>query len=81
MFPRGKKEIFFNHSLKSSSSNQDSRTTGLVEIIIEEGKAAERPPEAGAGDQEVKQQPHVSVVGVECVQVRVSGSNVVPRIL
>ena len=52
-----------------------------MEIIIEEGEAAERPPEAGAGDQEVEQQPHVAVVGVECVQVRVSGSNVVPRIL
>ena len=64
-----------------SKPNQNSRTAGLVEIIIEEGEAAERPPEAGAEDQEVEQQPHVSVVGVECVQVRVSGANVVPRIL
>ena len=52
-----------------------------MEIIIEEREAAERPPEAGAGDQEVEQKPHVAVVGVECVQVRVSGANVEPRIL
>ena len=52
-----------------------------MEIIIEEGEAAERPPKAGAGDQEVEEQPHIAVVDVECVQVRVSGANVVPRIL
>ena len=52
-----------------------------MEIIVEEGEAAERPPEAGTGDQEVEQQPHISVVGVECVQVRVFGANVEPRIL
>ena len=48
-----------------------------MEIIIEEGEAAERPPEAGARDQEVEQQPDVLVVGEECVQICVSGADVV----
>ena len=48
-----------------------------MEIIIEEGEAAERPPEAGAGDQEVEQQPDILVVGEECVQICVPRAYVV----
>ena len=52
-----------------------------MEIIIEEREAAERPPEAGAGDQEVEQQPDIAVVGVESVQVSGPGAEIVLRVL
>ena len=48
-----------------------------MEIIIEEGEAAERPSEARAGHQEVEQQPDVLVVDEECVEISVSGAEVV----
>ena len=51
-----------------------------MKIIIEEREAAERPPEARARDQEVEKQPHIGVVGVECVQVSGPGAEIVPRV-
>ena len=51
-----------------------------MELIIKNGEAPKRPPEAGAGDQKVEQQPDVLVLGVECVQISVPGAEVVLRV-